>query len=188
MSKPKIHVILGTIREGRAGIKVANWLMGALKEQVAADFELIDLIDHPLPMYADAVSPSYRQGVHPIAEVQKWLDKTAEADGYIMITPEYNHSISSVLKNSIDYVGKEWHEKPVGFVSYGAFAGGARAVEHLRQIVGELRMYDVRDQVVIPVIWAAFNEQGELAEAERHGQTAVVMANKVVELATKLKA
>lgn len=186
MNKPKIKVILGSIREGRAGEKISQWLMQTLQKDSTAELSLIDLRDYPLPMFADAVPPIMRQDPHPIALVQKWLDEIANADGLIIITPEYNHSFTSALKNALDYIAREAADKPVGFVSYGAFAGGARAVEQLRQVVGELRMYDVRDQVAIPTIWAAFDEAGKLQHAEMHGKNAQLMFDKVVELANKL--
>lgn len=186
MNKPKIKVILGSIREGRAGEKVSQWLMKTLKSDTSAELSLIDLRDYPLPMFADAVGPAMRQGDHPIPLVQKWLDEIANADGLIIITPEYNHSFTSALKNVLDYIARQAADKPVGFVSYGGSAGGARAVEQLRPVVGELRMYDVRDQVAIPMIWAAFDQEGKLQNAEMHEKNAKLMFDKVVELATKL--
>lgn len=187
MNKPKIQVILGSIREGRNGKKVADWFMNIAKSFDTAEFELVDLLDYPLPLFADAVPSSMREGPHANPQVQKWLDKVRSADGYIMITPEYNHSYSSVLKNAIDYPYKEWADKFIGFVGYGGMAGGARAVEHLRQVAGELHMYDVRDQVLIPAVWAAFDENGQLNHAEMHEKNAKLMLSKVIELTNKVR-
>jgi NAD(P)H-dependent FMN reductase len=187
MAKPKIHVILGSIREGRAGEKVARWFMNAFKDNESAELELIDLKDFPLPMYADATPSSMRQGPHQNPDVQKWLEKVEQADGYIIITPEYNHGYSSVLKNALDYPYKEWHDKPVGFVSYGGLAGGARAVEQLRQVVAELHMIDVRDQVLIPTVWSAFDQDGNLQNTEMHLKNAKLVVEKVAKLAVQLK-
>ena len=187
MNKPKIKVILGSIREGRAGEKVSHWSMNTLQSDTSAELSLLDLRDYPLPMFADAVGPAMRQGPHPIPLVRKWLDEIASADGLIIITPEYNHSFSSALKNALDYIAREAADKPVGFVSYGGASGGIRAVEQLRQVVGEQRMYDVRDQVAIPMIWAAFDETGKLQNTEMHEKNAKLMFDKVVELANKLR-
>lgn len=187
MNRPKIHVILGSIREGRAGEKVAAWFMDAMKDCESAQLKLIDLRDFPLPLFADATPPSQRKGPHGDPAVQKWLDEVSEADGFIIITPEYNHGYSSVLKNAIDYGYHEWADKSVGFVSYGGLSGGSRAVEQLRQVAGELHMYDVRDQVLIPMIWAAFDENGKLNHAESLAKTAKLVVDKVAELAMKLK-
>ncbi|HTU72880.1 MAG TPA: NADPH-dependent FMN reductase, partial [Trebonia sp.] len=71
--------------------------------------------------------------------------------GFVFVTPEYNHSTSGVLKNAIDYLFAEWNNKAVGFVSYGG-VGGARAAEHLRLVVGELMMADVRQQVTLSML------------------------------------
>ncbi len=187
MNIQKIHVILGSIRVGRAGEKVAKWFMKAVSEVPNVELKLIDLLDYPLPMFAEAVPSSMRQDPHENPAIQKWLSTIAEADGFIIITPEYNHSYSSVLKNALDYPYHEWRDKPVGFVSYGGFAGGARAVEHLRQVAGELHMLDVRDQVLIPTVWSAFDEQGNLVHAEMHNKNAVNVVEKVADLARKLQ-
>lgn len=187
MEKPKIHVILASIREGRAGEKVAKWFMDTVAGFEGADLELVDLRDYPLPMFADAESPSSRQGRHKLPEVQRWIDKVAEADGYIILTPEYNHGYSSALKNALDYPYKEWNGKAIGFVGYGGSAGGARAVEQLRQVAGELQMYDVRPQVTITIVWTAFDEQGKLKNSEMHDKNAHMVAEAVAKLAAQLK-
>ncbi len=188
MFKPKILVILGSIREGRNGLKVAEWFMGIAKQfEGEAEIELIDLKNYPLPMFADAVPSSMRQGPHENADVQQWLDLINSGDGYVIITPEYNHSFSSVLKNALDYPYQEWADKMIGFVGYGGMAGGARAVEHLRQVAGELHMYDVRDQVTIPAVWAAFDDKGKLNNHELHEKNAKLMLGKIIELTKKIR-
>ncbi len=190
MNKPKIQVILGSIRVGRNGEAVAKWFMDAIKDFDGADVELVDLKDYPMPLLEDEMSPMERaNNKNPNPAVQKWLDKISEADGYVMITAEYNHSVPGALKNAIDYGNYEWREKAIGFVGYGSFAGGARAVEHLRQIAGELYMYDVRDQIVIPMVWAAFGEDGKLLDHnDAQAETANTILASVTKLAAKLKA
>ncbi len=184
---PNIQVILGSIRAGRVGEKVAQWFMETMSGRTDAQFQLVDLRDYPLPLFADAVPPSQREGKHADPAVQKWLDTVAAADGYVWITPEYNHSFSSALKNALDYPYKEWNGKPVGFVSYGGVAAGSRATEHLRQVAAELRMYDVRDQVLIPAVWAAFDAAGVLLDAEKHRKNADLMVTEVIRLAREFR-
>lgn len=163
MSKPKISIILSSIREGRAGQNVADWIMSELSNHHEAEFELVDLKNHPLPMFDSAGFPSMVQnGNYENEEVKKWAKKIGQADGFIMIVPEYNHGYSSALKNAIDWIYGEWNNKAVGFVSYGSIAGGSRAVEQLRQVAAELQLADVRAAVHIPNIWAAFNDEGKL--------------------------
>lgn len=184
--KPKIQIILGSVRQGRNGEKVASWLMRALKDNQSAELELVDLKDFNLPIFDDAVSPSYREGEHENPVVKKWLDKMSEADGYIIATAEYNHSVPGALKNAIDFIFKEWKDKAVGFVGYGGSSGGSRAIEHLRQITAEINMHGIREQLLIPMVWAAFDDQGELLD-----KNATSLANAIVDkistLAVKLK-
>jgi NAD(P)H-dependent FMN reductase len=114
-----------------------------------AEFELVDLRDYPLPHLDEPLPPS--MGQYQNDHTKQWADKIASFDGFVIVTPEYNHSTSGVLKNAIDYLYAEWNNKGVGFVSYGA-VGGARAAEHLRLIAGELQMADVRQQVALSLL------------------------------------
>ncbi|MEU3410276.1 NAD(P)H-dependent oxidoreductase [Streptomyces sp. NPDC006658] len=140
----KIGIILGSTRPGRNGEAVARWVLDVATKRGDAAYELVDLLDYKLPHLDEALPPSMGQYSQP--HTQEWARKIASFDGFVMVTPEYNHSTSGVLKNAIDYLFAEWNNKAVGFVSYGAM-GGARAVEHLRLVAGELQMADVRAQV-----------------------------------------
>jgi NAD(P)H-dependent FMN reductase len=142
----KIGIILGSTRPGRNGEAVAKWVLDVASKRTDAEFELVDLLDYDLPHLDEAVPPSMGQYTKP--HTIEWAKKIASLDGFIMVTPEYNHSTSGALKNAIDFLFAEWNNKAVGFVSYGGL-GGARAVEHLRLIAGELMMADVRAQVAL---------------------------------------
>ncbi|MDR7277329.1 NADPH-dependent FMN reductase [Catenuloplanes atrovinosus] len=142
----RIGIILGSTRPNRNGEQVANWVLDNAKQRSDAEYELVDLRDYPLPHLDEAIPPS--MGKYQNDHTKKWAAKIASFDGYVIVTPEYNHSTSGVLKNAIDYLFAEWNNKAVGFVSYGS-VGGARAVEHLRLIAGELKMADVRHQVTL---------------------------------------
>ena len=150
MSDLTIAIILGSTRPGRNGAQVAQWVLEQAKTRSSAHYELIDLADVPLPFLDEAVPPSMGQYAHD--HTKAWSATIARFDGYIFVTPEYNHSTSGVLKNAIDYLYNEWNNKAAGFVSYGASSSGTRAVEHLRLIVGELQMADVRQQVAVSLI------------------------------------
>ena len=141
--KPKVLIILGSTREGRLGEDVARWLMRQLSGRQDADFELADLREYRLPIY-EGPSPDHRD-----AAVRRWADKVAAADGYVVVTPEYNHGYPAVLKSALDHAYQEWNRKPVAFVSYGGHAAGYRAVEQLRQMALELQMVPIREQVGI---------------------------------------
>ena len=146
MSKPKIAVILGTTRPTRFGDKPANWIYNIAAEREDLDVELLDLRDYPLPFFDEVASNAWAPSKDPAAVA--WQQKLAEFDGYIFVTPEYNHSITGVLKNAIDQAYVEWVRKPAAIVAYG-MVGGARAAEQLRLILVELQMAPTRFAVHI---------------------------------------
>ncbi|MFJ2198695.1 NADPH-dependent FMN reductase [Streptomyces violaceusniger] len=145
----RIGIILGSTRPNRNGEQVAQWVHGIASQRGDTEFELVDLRDYPLPHLDEPLPPT--MGQYKGEHTKKWAAKIASFDGFVFVTPEYNHSTSGVLKNAIDYLYAEWNNKAVGFVSYGG-VGGARAVEHLRLVVGELQMADVRQQVALSLI------------------------------------
>ena len=148
MSTLKVQVILGSTREGRYGDKPASWIVEKLKTTPGIETELVDLRDWPLPFFNEPMSPAMSKGDYKNDLAKKWAAKVAEADAYVIVTPEYNHGYPAVLKNALDWVYYEWNKKPVAFVSYGG-AGGARSVEQLRQVVAELQMVSMRESVHI---------------------------------------
>jgi NAD(P)H-dependent FMN reductase len=145
----RIGIILGSTRPNRNGEQVANWVYDLASERSDAEFELIDLRDYPLPHLDEPLPPS--MGQYQGDHTRRWAEKIGSFDGFVMVTPEYNHGTSGVLKNAIDYLYAEWNNKAVGFVSYGA-VGGARAAEHLRLVSAELQMADVRQQVALSLL------------------------------------
>jgi NAD(P)H-dependent FMN reductase len=146
VSDIRIGIILGSTRPNRNGEAVAHWVHENAAKRDDAVFELVDLRDFPLPHLDEPVPPS--MGQYQNDHTKQWAEKIASFDGFVFVTPEYNHSTSGVLKNAIDYLFAEWNNKAAGFVSYGS-VGGARAVEHLRLVAGELMMADVRQQVAL---------------------------------------
>jgi len=142
----RIGIILGSTRPGRNGEQVAKWVYDNASRRGDAEFELVDLRDYPLPHLDEPLPPT--MGQYQNEHTKAWAEKIASFDGFVIVTPEYNHGTSGVLKNAIDYLYAEWNNKAVGFVSYGS-VGGARAAEHLRLVAGELQMADVRQQVAL---------------------------------------
>ena len=145
----KLGIILGSTRPGRNGEQVAKWVYDIASRRHDAEFELVDLLDYPLPHLDEPLPPSF--GNYQNEHTKQWASKIASFDGFVIVTPEYNHGTSGVLKNAMDYLYAEWNNKAVGFVSYGA-VGGARAAEHLRLVAGELQMADVRQQVALSLL------------------------------------
>jgi NAD(P)H-dependent FMN reductase len=135
LDKPKIGLVIGSVRENRFADKAARWFaeLAGAREDLA--FETVDLKDYSLPFFADPLSPAYAPSPHP--ESRRWQAKMAELDGYVFTAAEYNRGPTGVLKNALDHAYREYNRKPVAFVGYGS-VGGARAVEQLRLIAVEL--------------------------------------------------
>lgn len=160
----KMQIITSTTRPGRNGKAVADWVLDVARRRGDIEFELVDIKDFDLPLFDEPVSPAYGE---PTQEhTRKWQQKIAEADGYIMVTAEYNHSVPGALKNAIDYAYSQWNNKAVGFVGYGSH-GGSRAIEHLRGIAGELQLADVRESVMLS-LFTDFENMSTFKPAASH--------------------
>ena len=185
MTKVTIKVLAGSNRPGRFNIQPASWIADMASKHPDLDVELIDLQELNLPFYNEpkpAMAGNYEHD-----HTKAWAKTVGEADGFIFVTPEYNHSYSPVIKNAIDYLNAEWNYKPVSFVSYGSQAGGARAVEHLRGVAGELRMFDLRDQVLIPNYFFRTDDQGVYEFSDQEAESANVLLTELATWAKKLK-
>jgi NAD(P)H-dependent FMN reductase len=147
--QPRIGIVIGSTREGRFGEKPARWIYEIATQRTDLAFELVDLRDHPLPIFNEPKSPMAGPVDNEAARL--WAGKLATLDGLIMVTPEYNHGPSAVLKNALDYAYKEFNRKPIGFVGYGG-AGAARAVEQLRLIAIALQMAPVGRAVHVGMV------------------------------------
>lgn len=184
MSDLKLAVIVGSTRPGRRGKAVADWLLTRAKGRAGADYELIDLADYPLPHLDEPMPPS--TGRYAGEHTKAWSARIAGFDGYVFVTPEYNHSTSGVLKNAIDYLHGEWNNKAAAFVSYGAL-GGTRAVEHLRAIASELQLAHVRQQLSFS-LFTDFENLSVFKPAAAYDTSAVVLLDQLESWARALKA
>ncbi len=164
----KIGIIIGSTRPGNVGDQVAKWVLEQSKKHSDVEFELVDIADYDLPL----LDEPYPAGMNKYMKdhTKTWSKKINEFDGYVIVTPEYNHSTSAALKNAIDYLNIEWANKAAGFVSYGS-ANGVRAVEHLRNIFAELRVATVRSQVMLS-LFTDFKDMSEFTPDQRHEATA----------------
>lgn len=179
----KVGIIIGSTRPGRKAEAVAQWVHGIASARSDAQFELIDIADYNLPLLDEAMPPGYGQYAHD--HTKRWAAKIAEFDAFVMVTPEYNHSTSGALKNALDFLYAEWNHKSVGFVGYGS-AMGVRAIEHLRQIVGELMMADVRQAVQLS-LFTDFENFAAFKPAEHHEKTVNTMIDQVIAWGGALK-
>jgi len=141
-----VAIIIGSTRPGRKAEAVARWVYDIAAKRSDASFEVVDIAAFDLPLLDEAFPPSMNQYSKP--HTRAWAAKIATFDAFVFVTPEYNHSTSGALKNAIDFLFREWNDKAAGFVGYGA-VGGARAVEHLRLVMGEIKVADVRAQVAL---------------------------------------
>src|SRR5713226_8399335 len=146
MSMIKTAIVIGSTRPGRKAETVARWVYEIAKKRDDSEFEIVDIKDFNLPMLDEPMSPMMGQYSHP--HTKAWAAKIASFDAFVFVTPEYNHSTSGALKNALDFLYREWNNKAAGFVGYGG-AGGTRAVEQLRLVMGELQIADVRAQVAL---------------------------------------
>lgn len=141
-----IGIIVGSTRPGRKAVDVAEWVLRAGSHRRDATLEVVDLAEHDLPLLDEPVPAA--MGDYRHEHTRAWAKLVGSFDGYVFVTPEYNHSVPAALKNALDYVYAEWNNKAAGCVSYGV-AGGTRAAEQLRLILAELQVADVRAQVTL---------------------------------------
>ena len=145
-SNPHIAIVVGSTREGRFSERAAAWFHGIAARRADVSVEIIDLRDYPMPFFDEPASPAWVPPKEPAA--MRWAEKLAELDGFVFVTPEYNHGYSAVLKNALDYAFQQFNRKPAAFVGYGG-VGAARAIEQLRMVAVELQMAPVPKSVNI---------------------------------------
>lgn len=178
----KLQIVIGSTRPDRAADRVASWVVDRARCHGEFDVEVLDLRDWPLPMFAETIAsvgdfanPTFSDPI-----VKRWNTKITEGDGYLFITPEYNHSVPAVLKNAIDsvFVTFAFRNKPAAFVGYSVgHIAGARAVEHLAHVAIEMEMVPLRDTVLIPAVGAAFTDDGAAADPLADASLTVVLDN-----------
>jgi NAD(P)H-dependent FMN reductase len=158
--KHRIGVIIASTRQGRLGEKVARWFVGLAEQHPQIEPVLLDLRDFPIPFYDEPRGTRAAESAWPNEAARRWVAAISPLDGFVIVTPEYNHSFPASLKNALDHAYAGWNAKPLGFVSYGGGAGGARAVEQLRLVAVELQMAPVRDEVNIAFAGRSLDAQG----------------------------
>lgn len=181
----KIKILTGSVRPGRFNIQPAQWIYKIAKKRKDIEVEFLDLLEIKLPFLDEPAPPIEHK--YSKTHTKKWSKIIDEADGFIFVTPEYNHGVSPVLKNAIDYLYSEWNYKPVSFVSYGSLAGGSRSVEHWRGTAAELKMYDLREQIMLPNYWDNLDKNGKYQFSQRHENSANEMLDSLVFWTKKMK-
>ena len=179
----KIAIIIGSTRPGRKADTVAKWVHGIAQKRGDADYEIVDIKDYNLPLLDEPVPPSLAQ--YSKQHTKTWAAKIASFDAFVFVTPEYNHGTSAALKNAIDFLYREWNNKAAGFVAYGS-AGGVRAVENLRLVMGELQVADVRAQVMLS-LFTDFENFTAFKPAHQHVDAVNNMLDQVIAWGGALK-
>lgn len=173
----KLQVIIGSTRPERVSDRIAKWVANEAQQLPGAEVELVDLADYNLPFFDEPISPQYNPHRQPSSAVQKWLDKLATADAFVLVTPEYNRSYSAVLKNALDYVDFQLARKPVALVAHGS-TGGAQAVAHLRGVLpGLLAVTVPAATFLVGRAGQMWDETGKLSEdikAQAYGPQAAL--------------
>src|SRR5215211_5025761 len=172
----RIAILTGSTRPGRVNEAVARWVYDIAKRRTDAEFELVDIAEYNLPLLDEPRPPS--SGQYSQAHTKRWADKIGSFDAFVFVAPEYNHGISGALKNAIDFLYREWNNKAAGFVGYGS-AGGTRAVESLRLVMGELQIADVRTQVALS-LFTDFENFSVFKPASHHEKSVTDMLNQVI--------
>jgi NAD(P)H-dependent FMN reductase len=179
----KVAIITGSTRPGRVNVQVAKWVHELSSKRTDAEFELVDIADFNLPLLDEPTPPSMGPPQHE--HTKAWSAAISKFDAYVFVTPEYNHATSGALKNAIDYLFTEWNNKAAGIVSYGS-AGGIRAAENLRLILGELMIADVRTQVALSLS-TDFENYTVFKPAASHEKTLNTIFDQVISWGTALK-
>jgi NAD(P)H-dependent FMN reductase len=172
----RIAIVLGSTRPGRLGEAVARWVLDRAQQRKDADYVLLDIAEFELPLLDEPVPPSRHRYSQP--HTRRWSEAVAGFDGYVFVTPEYNHGPSGALKNAIDFLYTEWNDKAAGFVSYGS-TGGVRAVEQLRQVMAELQIADVRSQVALS-LFTDFENFSAFRPAALHDRSMTSMLDQLL--------
>jgi NAD(P)H-dependent FMN reductase len=182
----KIGIIVGSVRDGRKGLDIANWVLGRAKNRTDAEYELIDLKDFELPVLTSATVPMAADRQYDSDAVTDWSRALDACDAYVIVTPEYNHGVPGALKNAIDSVGPELTGKAVGMVGYGG-DGATRAVEQWRNIFANFHMVTVRQQLPISLM-EEFADDGAFVPADRRTGELDALLDQLVSMAYRLAA
>jgi NAD(P)H-dependent FMN reductase len=172
----KIAIVTGSTRPGRVNKQVADWVLAQTAGNANAEFEVVDIADFNLPLLDEAYPAAYQN--YQNDHTKTWSAKINEFDGFIFVTGEYNHTVTPALTNALSYLNVEFNNKAAGIVSYGSM-GGARAAEHLRNILSELQIAHVRNQVMFS-LFTDFENFSDFKPTEQNAGTLAPMIDQLI--------
>ncbi len=182
----QLKIILASTRTARKGPAVASWIMqvaNAYKDTF--DVALLDLKEIDLPFLDEPEHPRLQHYKHD--HTKRWSKIIDSADAYVIVTCEYNYGYPAPLKNALDFVYKEWNNKPVAFVGYGGIAGGTRAIQMLKQVVTAQKMMPLAEAVFIPFFTRFIDEDGVFQADEALDESANAMMKALIPWTKALK-
>lgn len=182
---PRVMIIIASTRPGRAGLPVGEWVEREVRKHGGFEVAFTDLAELNLPFMDEPNHPRLRQYVHQ--HTKDWSAKVAACDAFIVVTPEYNHSMNAPLKNALDYLLHEWQYKPVAFVSYGGISAGTRAVQVLKQVVAALKMMAIPEAVNIPFVHQFIDEERNFQPNDATERAVPIMLNELHRWAVALQ-
>lgn len=171
-ARPVLLIVIASTRPSRVGGKVAAWVTDRARAHGAFEVRVADLADVGLPLLDEPYHPRLRRYQHE--HTKAWSATVEAADAYAFVAPEYNHGIAAPLKNALDYLALEWHQKPAGIVSYGGVSAGLRASGQLKQVLAALQVVPVPRAVSIPFVGQKI-EEGQLVPNDVMEKAAVAM-------------
>lgn len=183
VEKLKIGIVVGSVRKGRNADAVSHWVYNFATKRNDAKYELVDLINYKLPLLGQEIPSEQKEEAN--YAIKGWSESMAKYDGYIFVTPEYNHAVGGALKNALDYLNPELNNKAAGFVGYGSL-GGVRAHENMRLILGELQVAVVRTAVTFSLM-TDFENMSVFKPAEYHEGNANTMLDQILAWSGALK-
>jgi NAD(P)H-dependent FMN reductase len=175
---PRLHIIVASTRPGRVGLPVAEWFRDRAVKHGGFEVELVDLAEWNLPFMDEPHHPRLRRYTHQ--HTKNWSASVERADAFAFVMPEYNYGFTAPLKNAIDYLHGEWYHKPVGLVSYGGVAAGARAAQMIKQVVTTLKMVPLVEAVTIPFVAQFLDDDGKIRANEVMDAASTAMLDELV--------
>jgi NAD(P)H-dependent FMN reductase len=175
---PVLQVVIASTRPTRVGPSVASWFVERAERHAGFSVEVIDLAHEDLPMLDEPHHP--KLGRYENATTKAWSSTIARGDAFVVVMPEYNYGYTAPIKNALDHLYAEWNDKAIGFVSYGGVAGGARAVQMLKQVVTTLKMHPVFDGVYVPFVASRLAEDGSFTSDDALDASADAMLDELV--------
>jgi NAD(P)H-dependent FMN reductase len=181
---PRLMIMIGSTRPGRAGIAVAEWFIQEARVHGGFEIDVADLAEVDLPLLDEPNHPRLHRYTHQ--HTIDWSQRVTAADAIVFVTPEYNHGYPATIKNAIDYLHHEWFDKAVGFVSYGGVAAGTRAQQQLKQVVTVLKMVPASETVNVPFFTQFIDEEDVLRPNQVMEQAAQALLGELLRLDSAL--